>query len=610
MMKRLAKLRHAFINDFTLSVKFIISFAIAILVPIILISTVSIFVITTNIEKAEQDNQLEQLRTISTNIDYNFGMYIYKSNAVFGNTELQQIIVADYENIYEKLEGYKNISNFLDSINYDVNYVLYNYTRLKYLYESIQIKIYALESSLSEGGRYIFPADEVKEEQWYQETMSSKAIHWHLGTNDMGKEVLYLSRTLINFRNQGIIGVLNIEIPVTIIYETLEQNRNGNDEVLYLFNENKALVTDTFNEETNVDSQEEALDYINNHYGNTMTYTINGDKFIFSGVQSEVTDWYLISVVPLKYIQEGSKQMRVLTMLVAIISVILGVILAVSLRNVIVSRLRKLMNKITKIEENDYEIYDVLDGEDEIAKLDHVFNDMVIEIKRLIEVEYKSKIVRDGTKLELLQEQINPHLLYNTLSTIGYYAKSSGNEEIATTTDSLIRFYRTSLNRGHILISMKQEIEMTKEYIDIMKYTYRLDFDTNLNIDPSVHELCIIKMILQPIVENSIMHGLRYFDGEGCLNISCKKEDGTLIIDVSDNGLGMTQDTIDELLAEEDGEKGYGLRNVIRRIRLYFNEYQDIKITSEPGKGTRVIISLRAMDENSIKNYLKERSLL
>lgn len=609
-MSKLTKLRDAFVYDISLSLKFIISFAIAILIPILLISAVSIFVITTNIEKAEQDNQLEQLRTISTNIDYNFGMYIYKSNAIFGNTELQQMVVADYENIYEKMEGYNTISNFLDSINYDVNYVLYNYTRLKYLYESIQIRIYALDSTLSEGGRYVFPAEEVKEMQWYKDTMTAKAIQWHLGKNAMDKEVLYLSRKLINFKNQEVIGVVNIEIPITIIYETLEQNRNGNDEVLYLFNERKALVTDTFDAEVNISSRSQVLDYINNHYGEPVTYSIEGQKFILSGVQSEVTDWYLISVVPLKYIQEGSKQMRVLTIAVAIISILIGVLLALSLRNVIVSRLKRLMKKISKIEENQYEIHDVLRGEDEIAKLDHVFNDMVWEIKRLIEVEYKSRILRNQTKLELLQEQINPHLLYNTLSTIGYHAKLKGNEEIASTTDSLIRFYRTSLNRGHILISMKQEIEMTKEYIDIMKYTYDLNFTTNIQVDQGVDNLCIIKMVLQPIVENAIMHGLRYFEGDGCLDISCKEQGQMLVIVVKDNGLGMDKSIVDALLAEEDSDKGYGLSNVIRRIRLYFNEHQHIHIKSTPGQGTQVTIELKAMDESGIKNYLKERSLL
>jgi two-component system, sensor histidine kinase YesM len=199
------------------------------------------------------------------------------------------------------------------------------------------------------------------------------------------------------------------------------------------------------------------------------------------------------------------------------------------------------------------------------------------------------------TRLEMLQEQINPHLLYNTRMTISYTAAKNNQQEIKQLSDWLGKFYRGILNRGNVISSLYDELEMVKRYISIMEMVYSLKITTNFDIDPDTFECYSLKLILQPIVENAIIHGIRA-QKTGTIKIRTRKQgQRRLIIHVIDDGLGMNTETCDalnSLILDGRTNKGYGVGNVIRRVLLFFGQDASVRFRSREGKGTNIRICL------------------
>lgn len=237
---------------------------------------------------------------------------------------------------------------------------------------------------------------------------------------------------------------------------------------------------------------------------------------------------------------------------------------------------------------------------------------MINRINNLIESEYKSEITINKTKLELLQEQINPHLLYNTLSTISYISKKSNQTEIMEVTNNLIIFYRGILNGGRIVSTLRAEIDMAKRYCEIIKFVYNLDVEVVFDIDEEILNYYSIKLFLQPIVENSIIHGVRTAVS-GVIIVSTKVMGDNIQFIVSDNGVGMNEEKLSYLrsLARTGSEdKGYGLSNVIRRINLFFGSDYGLDIESTLGIGTTTVIKIPKLTEPEINSLLEKKYLL
>ncbi len=585
--------------------KFKLSFFIVTIIPIFLLSSLAIYIMSSYIEKVEKKNQYDQIKRINTTIDYHYYEFENRIDNIFFDTNLQSILTDKHENIADKVNAYDYIDTLISSITLDIN----NSVSKDHNTE-IKVNIYSNNKTLIPYRSYFHSLHTEYDERWVLNTLVSRQKQWHIIQDSNQEPSIKLSRQLVDFNTQELIGIASIEIPLSTILQIIESTANNVDEALAYLDTNGDVIvqTDNFSAELMTVVQT----YSRSNLGEMVTYKVDNQQYLISSVPSDTTGWYLISALPLKFIKEGSKQIRLFTLFVAIIAVLISVSMSTYLSGLISSRLGSLMLKIRKVEENYYTPLESIEGHDEIGKLDHVFNNMINEIKHLIDTEYKSRIIRDSAKLDLLQEQINPHLLYNTLSTIGWQAKQSGNMAIFDITNSLIRFYRTSLNRGEVIIPVKQEIAMTLEYIDLIQYTYRLDFEKKIFIDEEVYQYHTIKLILQPIIENAIMHGIRYMEENALLQLSCRVNNNRIILTIEDNGNGMDEKTVQALLSTDLNslDKGYGLSNVIKRLKLYYGDRHKVSIKSNLGIGTLISISLEAMDERTIKDYLEKRYLL
>ncbi|MBN2558752.1 MAG: sensor histidine kinase [Clostridia bacterium] len=236
---------------------------------------------------------------------------------------------------------------------------------------------------------------------------------------------------------------------------------------------------------------------------------------------------------------------------------------------------------------------------DEFGRVFDAYNNMTVEIEKLIQELYQEKLVKKEMELKILQEKINPHFLYNTLDTINWIAKENQVEDISRMVIALSTMYRKTFNRGRDLISIDDVMSSIACYLDIQQIRYGESFDYEINCDPDTRHLEILNLIIQTLVENAIVHGMEGKKGDGRIMISTCRKGDLLQIEVFDNGAGMSEDKLSLIRASINSpgmDSESGLRNVQKRINLYYGSQYGIKIDSSWETGTRVTVVVPAVE--------------
>lgn len=269
------------------------------------------------------------------------------------------------------------------------------------------------------------------------------------------------------------------------------------------------------------------------------------------------------------------------------------------------SPIRKLEKTVKEIEAGNLDTVIEIEGFYEVRHLGKSVQKMEAQIKRLMkdivtEHEWKRK-----SELDTLQSQINPHFLYNTLDIIVWMIENEQQQDAARAVTALARFFRISLSKGKNIIRVQDEIEHVRNYLTIQKMRYKNRFEYEIEVEEEVKQLATIKLILQPLVENAIYHGMEFMDGDGAIIIKACREGEELCLSVEDNGLGMTEEMVNKLLngnvnSSKRGS-GIGVRNVNERIQLYFGSQYGLEILSEPDEGTRIIVHLPCLNYEDVK---------
>ena len=229
-------------------------------------------------------------------------------------------------------------------------------------------------------------------------------------------------------------------------------------------------------------------------------------------------------------------------------------------------------------------------GKDEFEQIALAFNEMATNTEELIKKVYISEVKKKETELQLLQSQINPHFLYNTLSSINRLAQLGYMDKLKETIMELSKFYRLSLNKGKMIISVKDEIEQVKSYVNIQKIKNGKRMEVAYSIEEEIMEFDTVKFILQPFVENILEHAL--YGEKIFIKIMAYKDENAIIFKVIDNGIGMSKDVIDQILSSSGNRIGYGISNVNDRIKLQFGNQYGVDIFSRRGIGTTVSIKI------------------
>jgi two-component system, sensor histidine kinase YesM len=329
-------------------------------------------------------------------------------------------------------------------------------------------------------------------------------------------------------------------------------------------------------------------------------------RFATSVMEEVVQDYVIYEVHRMEgqyqVMREGFNRWQTFSILLIISAVAFSVVAAWSLSRSIYTPIKKLHDVTTTITKNDLQALMTNDNVDEITELGMSFNIMIGRIKELLDSKMKEQENLKRAELRALQAQINPHFLYNTLDTIIWMAEAKKTDQVVRIVSALSSFFRISLSKGMDWITIGEEVERTRSYLTIQKMRYRDILDFKIEVEDEVTENTILKLILQPLVENALYHGIKNKRQGGTIIVRArKKNQEEIILHVEDNGIGFTPEKLAQLRAElEDDsgdimlESGFGIGNVNKRIRLYYGKPYGLTVESEYNSGTCVTLIIPA----------------
>lgn len=307
------------------------------------------------------------------------------------------------------------------------------------------------------------------------------------------------------------------------------------------------------------------------------------------------TGWKIVSVIPKENLYQNWNQINSVWITVLAIGILMMIVVNQYMSTTITRPIRKLEESVKQLElQYPERIY--IGGSEEIRHLGKTIRSMVKQMRKLMDDVVREQEEKRKSELDALQSQINPHFLYNTLDSIVWMVESERYEEAISMVTALANLFRISLSKGKTIITIAEEFQHAKSYSSIQKVRFKNKFEVNFLLDEDLEKYPIIKLVIQPLLENAMYYGMETMDGDGEILVTGYAKDGDIYIDVIDNGIGMPPEQVEKLLTGENYERkrgsGIGLRNVDQRIKLYFGEEYGLRIKSEPDVGTKITIHL------------------
>ena len=335
-------------------------------------------------------------------------------------------------------------------------------------------------------------------------------------------------------------------------------------------------------------------------YDERMEYFNNNIKDLTTLVQSGIQDYVYLETSNFVTVQtelnRRNRNSTILAVVVAGVAMSISLLLSGRASRSVTRPIRNLCNLTEKVAEGDFSVKTKVETGDEIAVLTRSFNDMTKEIGILVEDIKKKQENLRIIENQLLQEQINPHFLYNTLDAIVWLAEENKSAEVVKMVTSLSDFFRTTLSKGHDYITVQEERTHIESYLEIQQFRYQDILDYEIQMDEEIYGYIIPKLTLQPLVENALYHGIKNKRGKGKILITGKKKDDKIIFQVIDNGKGMTEDELNSLrkkmagMEASDETEGFGVSNVNQRIKYYYGEEYGVFFESKENEGTNATV--------------------
>ncbi len=479
-------------------------------------------------------------------------------------------------------------------------------------YASYYNEIHGLDVVGNNGGEYkshfrSFKQDDLTSEGWYQRIVNDGKIVWfppHEGsfaTQTVGEDIITLGMPIVDKKDGKISGVVLVDILQSKILEIIN-SRLGKSGYFIIMDQHNNIIL-----QPDVDTELVAIDEIKNKIGQINdgeTHTFNLQKAMIVTKSSGITGWKLVGIIPASELQANSAMIGWIIALAVIVIVFFSAFIAWRLSSSVSLPIKKMTKLMKKVEEGDLNINIDLKGEDEIVQLGHSFNHMIGEINELMQKVYTEQTNLRKAEFRALQAQINPHFLYNTLDSIIWLARENKNHDIITMISSLTKLFRIGISKGSEMISIEQEIEHVASYLTIQHIRYKNKFNYIIRVDPRINNYLTLKLILQPLVENAIYHGIKMKKEYGTIRIVGSEQDDCIVFEVSDTGIGMNEEELEKLMEylnrddiQESRSKGYGIRNVQQRIKIFFGNEYGLHYFSKSGEGTTVIVKIPKRQE-------------
>ena len=517
---------------------------------------------TVQIMREKEQIGLEQVLEQSVNsIDNRIQIYTNLINYLTYSSDLREIMEKECSSDYEAYLAYTEIADPM-------------FTMPQLYHEEIRsITLYA-ENIQVEHGNTLAPLSVAQNQTWYSKINEKGTVQWLVKQGNK-KEILAVRKF---YRQDSIQAMLVLTLDYNGVLEPfadlLTENRGG----LILDEQGNVVYSGYRMDAPYKPDKETSLNYLKEHY-------VCIEKKI------EDTKWNFCLYQPKEELEKSVWTLLLGNIPVLLLCLLLILLLGYFFSRKMVERLEQLTENMNQINLGLRKVTVVSQSKDEIGVLVRTFTRMMDEINKLISQVYEAKIKLQKIEMKALQAQINPHFLYNSLSIINWKALEADNEEISRITLALSTYYRTSLNKGETMTIAANEIRNIDAYLQIQLIMHDNSFQVIKEIQEDALSYSVPKLILQPLVENAIEHGLDVSEKEEkWLKISVCKEKDALIMAVEDNGMGMSEEQAKSIITYRS--KGYGVRNVNDRITLLYGEEYHLRVKSRQGEGCRIEIAI------------------
>ena len=579
----------------SMRVKLFASFFLLIFIPIIVLTVFAAYRSTAII----QEQSMEIARLYLQQTENEMESELYKIATVSSS-------VAQTAKVHEVLEKQNTGISFSEEYD-DMNELYKTIESTRALQNLYQIRLFISDSFTHSRSNYItYPLSSVSDTDWYRQLVEQYQTQTLLPPSifqpplSEPQEVLSVV-TLIRSRKDitRILGVVSVDVLKSDLIDILQRNNYAEQSAAYLVDENLNIVcgaNSTFPvSEADLAAQ---LQQMRDTFGASSGVSTAGNAVY--GLSAPIFDgWRIFTVASmgnlLSPVSDLRDQMILLTVIISIIAFCLSYLYA----RYSTRRIKTLAEQVRRVENGDLSVSCIVDSEDEIGELQNSFNFMVRRISLLVDERYNlGKNLKD-MELRALQAQINPHFLYNTLDMIAWKAMASGNQETVDIVVKLARFYRLSLSNGSDFLPLSDEVEHVRLFVELTNLCRSRSVQLITEVAPNIADYPIMKLILQPIVENSLFHGLyELSDREGVIRLTAEQIGSYVQIQIADNGVGIEKSKLAELLAKKERpvvntkRGGYGIGNILERLRIYYDDRFTFQIESAILTGTTVTIRI------------------
>ncbi|MCM1027554.1 MAG: sensor histidine kinase [Roseburia sp.] len=508
----------------------------------------------------------DALRQETDHIGYKLDTYLAMMDFVAADAGIERALTRDYRGNYEMYITYRDtIDPLLEAV--------------RVLNRGLERATFYSDAGIYPHGTVLRPLSEAEGQPWYEKTMSSFSTRYTFSED--GK-TLYLTRQVyLSESDYTNLLVIAADVPEVL----------GGVRTIYADSFGFALLDESGRPVYQFEKFSDSMQKNHLTAEELLSKQVPRD-YVLLRQTMEQTGWTAVLYRPMREMRSGVGELIGTVLLLIVCSCLLVFFLGAGLTALVARPITALAENMRGVEQGDYRLLVTPDRHDEVGRLIESFQAMVKQLNHLINEVLYARIEAQKYELRILQSQINPHFLYNSLSLISSRAIRCGQEDISRLAQLLAAFYRTMLNKGRTNVTIAEELENVRAYISIQQIMHSHSFETVYEVDPALLECTMPNMLLQPLAENAILHGLdnREAPGMGILTIRCQAEGEDIVFQVMDNGRGMSEEQCRRIVTVDS--RGYGVKNVHQRVQLYYGERYGLAYRSALHRGSCALLRI------------------
>lgn len=573
----------------SLRTRMLLSNIVVALIPFLIFSIVSGFVFLDHAQKTAEEHSVQLIHQVSNSMD----VYVETIEKMVNYIQLELQDTPFFTMESEGASGWDSETAYIRSV---LENVANSHREVAGIFIATKEDLY-VSTGMSRISR-----DPFQNERWYREASENpeeiQLISVVTGRNIVTNrsysidDVFSLAKAVQDPETGEVLGVILLDIRHDIIQSSINGVTIGEKGFVFVMDQEDNIVYTPVN----------GIVYrVNPKWVKAMepmSVQIQGGSYQIRSELSPYTGWRTVGVFSMDEVMSSVNTIVYILFTCVIISLVLVVIVSFKFSRTLTNPIFKLKRLMKQAESGDLTVRFNFQHNDEIGELGQSFNHMIARIDQLIQMVYVEQENKRTAEMKSLQEQIKPHFLYNTLDTISWMARDYDAEDIVRLVDALTNMFRIGLSHGKDIITVKEEITHVSNYLYIQKIRYKDKLNYVIHVDESLYAIEVPKLILQPLVENAIYHGVKAKRGGGTITITGVPEGENLVFTVQDNGAGMPQEKVEELnrrMSERsvlDEQKSFGLFYIRERIQLCYGKGYGVHVESTLGEGTRVTITL------------------